>query len=150
MMSIWKRPQHRSILRTRRGVLLAAILFAISAILMAGVWLLGAYGSSIRLAAVAQQSDVALNDLKDMLEKIKSTPFTQLNVNFPNGTVNGTAPDLYTTAVGGYGLASEQITVTHLPNVAADPKQLSVQLTWMDGARQYTSTMRTFRSSRSN
>ena len=150
MMSVWKRPHHRAILRTRRGVLLTEVLFAISAILMAGVWLLGAYSSAIHLASVAQQSTIALDDLKDIMEKIKSTAFTQLNVNFPNGTVNGTAPNLYSTVVGGYGLNNEQITVTHLPNAAADPKQLVVQLIWADGARQYTRTMQTFRSSRVN
>ncbi len=143
-------PHRRMIFRNSRGVLLAEILLAISAILVAGVWLLGAYGSAIGLSNAAQQSNIAMNDLKDMMEQIKSTSFNQLTTNFPDGVVNGGNPDKYSAVVGGYGLTNEQITVTHRPNTAADPKELVVQITWTDGGRQYTKTLTTYRTSRAS
>ncbi len=142
--------RQRTILRTQHGFLLAEILFAVAAILMAGVWLLGAYGSAIGLSSVAQQNNIAMNDLKDMLEKIKITPYSQLTANFPTGSVNGGSPDKYSAVVGGYGLTNEQITVTHQPNTAADPKELVVQVTWTSGSRQYSKTMTTLRTSKSS
>lgn len=150
MSALHPHSRRRTAFRNHRGVLLAEVLFAIAAILMAGVWLLGAYGSAIGLSSVAQQNNIAMNDLKDMLEKIKITPYSQLTANFPTGSVNGGNPDKYSAVVGGYDLTNEQITVTHQPNTAADPKELVVQVTWTSGSRQYSKTMTTLRTSKSS
>jgi type II secretory pathway pseudopilin PulG len=129
------------------GVTLVELLLAIVVVTISGIGLMGAYQWSLHLAEVAQQANMATNDLRDMMERIKTTAFTQLNTNFPNGTVNGPAVNLYTAVVGGFTLSTEQITVTHSPNTAADPRELIVLLTWTNRGRQYQRQLSTMRSS---
>ena len=136
--------------RFLRGSLLVELLIGFGAMVIAAVWLLTAYHSSLQLTEVAQQAAVALDDLKDMMEKIKSTPFAQLATDFPNGTANGGVPDKYGTVVGGYSLQTEQVTVTHQPNAAADPRELVVQVTWTNGGRTHQRRVSTMRSSRAS
>jgi hypothetical protein len=130
------------------------LLFAIVAVVLGGVWLLSAYNYSLHLSEVAQQSNVALNDLRDMMERIKTTPFTQLANDFPNGVANGGAPDRYGViingAVGVYTLTNEQITVTHSPTTAADPREMIVVVTWMNRGRQYQRQISTVRASQAS
>jgi len=140
-------------LKDRRGFFLAELLFAVAAIIIAAVWLLAAYNASLQLTEVSQQTSVALDDLKDMMEKVKATSFSQLNAIFPNGAADGVVgggPNTYAPMVGGYSLANEQITVTHQPNVAADPQELVVQLTWTNFGRTYQRSVSTLRSSESS
>ena len=124
------------------GVLLAELLLAVAAIFIAGVWLLGAYHSSFTLIEASQQTNVAVSDLKDLMERIKTTPFTQLNADFPNGAVAD-----YSAVTGGYTLPNEQIAVTHSPNPNADPRELTVQLNWINRGRAYQRTLSTVRAS---
>lgn len=126
------------------GVTLVELLLAIGIVLISGVWLIGAYQSALHLSEMSQQMNVALNDLRNMLERIKSTPFNSLNNDFPNGAPNGA---LYGGIIGGYTLGSEQITVTHVPSVTANPRELIVQVTWTNRGRQYQRTVSTMRSS---
>jgi hypothetical protein len=112
-----------------------------------------AYQSALHLTEVSQQTNLALSDLRDMMERIKTTPFTALAAGFPNGAVNGVVgggPDLYTGVVGGYPLANEQITVTHSPTTAADPRELIVQVQWTNRGRTYQRRATTVRSSQAS
>jgi prepilin-type N-terminal cleavage/methylation domain-containing protein len=137
----------------RAGFTLVEVLFAIVVLLIAGVWLTVAYQSALHLAEVSQQTNVALNDLRSMMERIKATPFTTLTAGFPDGAVNGVVgagPDLYTGIVGGYGLNNEQITVTHSPAVTSDPRELTVQVQWTNRGRLYQRRATTMRSSQAS
>ena len=137
--------------RRTRGVTLVELLFGIAALLIGAVWLMAAYQWSVHLAEVSQQANVALNDLRDMMERIKTTPFTQLTVNFPNGTLNGPGgAQAYTNVVGGYTLNTEGITVTHNPNTGADPRELVVTLTWVNRGRTYQRMLSTMRASQAS
>ncbi len=140
---------HAKVRQRRAGFTLVEVLGAIAVIVLASIGLLTAYQSTLHLNEVAQQSSLALNDLKDMMERLKSTPFAQLQANFPNGTVNGTAgtPQEYTNIIGGYTLQNEQITVTHSPAVTSDPRELIVQVTWTNRGRTYQRSLSTIRSS---
>lgn len=135
-----------------RGVTLVELLLAIVIFAIAGVGLLSSYHWALQLMEVGQQSSVATNDLKDIMERIKATPFTRLNTDFPHGVANGPAGQFtYTNVVGGaYTLPGEQITVTHSPNTAADPRELIVQLTWTSAGRTYQRSVRTLRTSRAS
>lgn len=133
----------------RGGMTLIELLIAIGAVVLAGVWLLGAYQSSLHLTEVSQQSSVAVNDMRDVLERIKTTPFAQLDDLFPSGSANGVVgggAQTYPGFIGGYTLPNEQITVTHSPNAAADPRELIVQLTWTNRGRQYQRQLSTVRA----
>ncbi len=132
----------------RRGMTLVELLIAIAVCVVAGVWLLAAYHSALHLTEVAQQATVALDDLRDMMERIKATPFNQLTAAFPNGVANGAAG--YAVAIGNYTLPNQQITVTHSPSVAADPRELIVQVTWTNRGRVYQRSTSTVRSSQAS
>ena len=144
---------HRAGRRPVRGFTLVEVLFAIVVVVVSGVWLMVAYQSALHLAEVSQQSTMALNDIRSMMERIKTTPFTALNASFPTGAINGVVgvgPDLYTGVVGGYGLNTEQITVTHSPSTAADPRELVVQVQWTNRGRTYQRRATTMRSSQAS
>ena len=139
--------------RHRRGVLLVEILFAIGILVVAGIWLLAAYHASLQVSELGQQTSVALNDLQDMMERIKATPFNSLTNNFPNGAVNGVvglAPEKYGVIIGGYTLTNEQVTVTHQPNTNADPREMIVQVTWVNRGRTFQKSVSTMRASRAS
>ena len=128
------------------GLTLVELVFAIMLLAIAGVTLLGAYQVSHQLAEVAQQTRIAVNDLKTMMEHVKSTPFASLTTSFPNGVPNGPGGNAYSTLLGGYGMAGEQITVAY-PNPAANPLEVIVTVSWTYRSRPYTRTLSTFRSS---
>ncbi len=134
------------------GFTLVELLLALSVVLISGVWLLGAYQASLSLTELSQQTDVAVDDLKDMLESIKATPFSQLAANFPDRAANGivgVGADRYGAIIGGYGLQNEQITVTHSPTAATDPRELIVQVTWQHRGRSHQRAFSTWRASQS-
>ncbi len=131
-----------------QGMTLVEVLFAFVTVAVTGVWVLGAYHSSMRLAETAQQNNIATDHLKTVLEQIKATPFSQLTANFPVG-------GNYSILVGGFTLPTatspnEQITVTHVPNANADPRELVVRVAWTSGGRSYSKTMSTVRASRAS
>lgn len=135
------------------GLTLVELLLALVTLVVGGVWLLGAYQASIHLTEVSRQSSIAMSDLDDLLERIQATPFAQLAADFPDGAVNGVVgagPDRYGAVIGGYGLASEQITVTHTPSAAADPRELVVQVSWTHRNRTYQRQLSTVRSSQAS
>ncbi len=137
----------------RSGLTLVELLLAIVVMMVAGVWLLSAYHSSLHLNDVARQAAVALGDLNDILERVKTTPFTQLATDFPDGAANGVVgggPDRYGAIVGGYTLSNEQITVTHQPSPLADPRELIVQVTWTHRDRTYQRRLSTIRTSQAS
>ena len=129
--------------RGRGGMTLVELLIAIVIAVIGGVWLLASYHSILHLTEVSQQSVTALNDLKDVMERIKATSFSQLTATFPTGVAGA-----YNGVVGGYTLPNQQITVTHQPNIAADPRELVVQVTWINRNRTYQRSLSTMRASR--
>jgi hypothetical protein len=115
------------------GVTIVEVLFALIVVAISGVWLLGAYHSGIHLTEVSQEAAIALNNLRDMAERIKSSPFNaSLPADFPDGISGdgaigsggdvGTGADQYPNIVGidvngdsvrDYRLTNEQITVAY-------------------------------------
>ena len=139
----------------REGLTLVELLLAVVALVLAGVGLMSAYQSGLHATEVAQQSSLAMDDIHDILERIKTTPFSALNTSFPNGApggVVGGGPDLYAPIVGGYApeLPGERITVTHSPSVIADPRELAVQVQWTNRGRQHQKAMSTIRASQAS
>ena len=135
------------------GILLVEILFAIVILIVSVVWLLVAYQSAFSLVETSQQTNVALNDLRDMMERIKTTPFVNLQNDFPNGAPNGIVgggTEKYSAVIGGYSLNNEQVTVTHQPNPTADPQELVVQVSWRNRGRTYQRQATTIRASRAS
>ncbi len=135
----------------RAGLTLVELLFAVVVFIVAGLGILMAYQSAFELSEVAQQTSMAVNDLHDMMEKIKDTSFGAIPTAFPTGTMGGSGGDPTVTAayggiIGGYSLTQEQITVT-FPHPGTDPLEIVVALSWMNGTRTYTRSLSTMRSS---
>lgn len=138
--------------RDRAGLTLVELLFAVVAMVIAGVALLGASQAGLHQIEAAQQTSLAMDHLHDMLERVKTTPFAVLNTSFPSGApggVVGGGPDQYGAIVGGYSpqLTGEQVTVTHSPSAVADPRELVVRVQWSNRGRVYQRTMSTLRTS---
>ena len=135
------------------GLTLVELLLATIVLVAAGVWLVGAYQSALQVTDMSRQAGIALGDLNDILERIKSTAFTQLATDFPNGAAGGAVgggPDRYGAIVGGYTLANQQITVTHSPSTTADPRELIARVTWTSRNRTYQRQLSTVRSSQAS
>lgn len=137
-------PRHPS--PHRGGLTLIELVLAVVVLVLAGLAVLGAYQASYHLTEVSQQMGIALKDLKDMMERIKTSPFNTLATAFPNGVVGGGAVDQYGPIVGGYNLPTEQITVTY-PTPGTNPLEILVTVTWMNRNRTYSRSLATFRTS---
>jgi len=119
--------------RKTQGILLVELLFAVGVLAVAGLWLFGAFTASLQLTSTSQEAAVAIEDMKDMLERIRSTAFNaNLPTTFPdgingNGVIGGgpdagTGADQYPTIVGvdtngdgvrEFTLLNQQIAVTY-------------------------------------
>lgn len=115
---------------------------AITIVMLSCVWVTAAYHWVLELNQVSEQTLIALNDLQDVMERVRSAPFTQLAATFPNGVAGG-----YDPIVGGYTLPNEQIIVTHVPSTAADPRELVVEVNWTVKNRIYRRQLSTVRTS---
>lgn len=139
-------------LHETKAMTLAETLGAMVVLVLGGLAIMSSYQSSLHLTEVAHQNALAMDDLKDMMERVQTTSFTQLNANFPDGAINGIiglGPDQYSGIVGGYGLNTEQIVVRHVPSIVADPRELVIEVSWTNHGRLYRKSLATFRSSRS-
>lgn len=146
------------------GVTFVELLFVIFVFVAAGAGILGSYLSTHYLAHYARETMIATEDLKDMMERINSTPYTTLFdcsagtqlEQFPDGAVNGPAQNQYVNIVssnGQFPLVNEQVTVTY-PNLPAcvggtipNRAEVLVTVAWTGaGGRQRTMSLSTVRT----
>lgn len=152
-------------LASRRGITFVELLFVIFVFVAAGAGIFGSYLSTHYLAYFARETMIATEDLKDVMERLNSTPYntlfdcaagTQLE-QFPSGVANGPAQNPYVnivSATGQFPLRNEQITVTY-PNLAAcvggsipGRAEILATVTWTSlGGRQRTLSVSTIRTS---
>ena len=94
----------------------------------------------MNLTVEAQETTIATDDLKDVVEKIKSVAFSDIMLVFPDGA--GVNPG----DIGGFLLDNESIIVNY-PSLSADPLLIEVIIRWdskRGGQRTITySTLRT-------
>ena len=150
---------------SRRGITFVELLFVVFVFVAAGAGIFGSYLSSHYLAYFARDTMIATEDLKDVMERINSTPYNTLFdcaagttlEQFPVGVANGPAQNRYVNIVSGNGqfpLRNEQITVTY-PNLAAcvggsipGRAEILVTVTWTSlSGRQRTLAVSTIRTS---
>ncbi|RJO63756.1 MAG: prepilin-type N-terminal cleavage/methylation domain-containing protein [Candidatus Omnitrophota bacterium] len=132
-----------TIRKIKSGMTMVELLVALAIGVIATIAILQGYLGNIFMSEIAKGNTVAMDDLVDMLERIKCTPFNELTAKFPNGTVNGPAANLYTNITGNYTLKGEQIVVTYT-NVTSDPLEIMVTVNWQDQiGRQYGNSLTT-------
>lgn len=129
-----------------KGMTLIEVLIAVLVFSVALGALLNSLVAIVDLVDLSKDKTVANGDLKNMLERIKATPFDSIPTRFTDGLADGPAANLYTNIVGGYTLRNEHITVTY-PNPNSDPLEILIRLNWQDKkGRNFNTTVSTFRT----
>jgi prepilin-type N-terminal cleavage/methylation domain-containing protein len=132
--------------RGNKGMTLIEILIAALVFTLAFGALLSSLTATVQLIDLAKARSIAVSDLRDMMEKIRATPFADMLSLFPDSLVDGPAYNSYQSIVGGYDLNSEQITVTYA-DAGSDPLEIRVDLSWQDArGRTYNISLSTFKT----
>jgi len=130
----------------RSGGTFIELVLAIFVFVLAGTGIVGSFLSAHQLSDHAQNTAIAIEDLRDMMERIHATPFANLLTQFPAGVPDGGAGTPYTTIVGGYSLGSEQITVTY-PTQTPDAVEVVVTVNWIQAGWSRSTSLSSWRTS---
>jgi Tfp pilus assembly protein PilV len=131
--------------RNDNGLSLVEILIATLVFSIALAAVVSSIAAIVDVIDDAKDTTVATADLRNMLEKMRATPFDSLVALFPHGAADGPMPNPYTTIVGGYTLANEHITVTYA-NPDVEPLEIHTLLTWQSKkGRAHNSSIATFK-----
>lgn len=130
----------------RGGFTLVELLLVLFVFVIVGSGVLGSYLSIHILSQHAQETMVAMEDLRDIMERIHATPFASQLTNFPSGVANGPVANSYTTIVGGYTLPSQSLTVTY-PSQSGTRLEILVALSWTSLGRARTVAVSTVKTS---
>ena len=137
------------LIRGRKGISLIDLLISMFILAITSAAFLGILFCALNFIDSAKEQTIAVYDLRDMMESIcstRTTPFSTMLTNYPNGIQDGPAARPYTTVVGNYTLRDEHITVTY-PNTAAEPLEVKVTVAWQDKyGRSHSAAMSTFKS----
>ena len=126
----------------KKGMTLIELMATALIISLVVISLLTLLISSINYVARARELTIVNDDLKDVLEKIKSTPFFSITENFPNNS------PVSQNIIGGFLLQNENIIVNYPNGESADPLEITVTATWTGiGNIARSHTFRTLRSS---
>ena len=110
--------------------------------------LLGAIAGILSMIETSKEQTTAVFDLRNMMERIKATAFSNTVPSFPGNVTDGPIANRYPTmlGLGGYTLSNEHITVTYA-NVVNDPLEITATVTWRDKYnRPHTASMSTFKT----
>jgi prepilin-type N-terminal cleavage/methylation domain-containing protein len=118
-------------MKNNSGMTLIEILIATLVFSLALGALLGSISAVVDVIDLSRDRTQVTLDLRNMLEKMRATPFDALTTKFPNNLLNGPASNPYSAIVGNYSLRSESIAVTY-PNPNADPLEMQVTVNWLD------------------
>lgn len=122
-------------------ILTASLIFGLTI-----VALLGSFNGLTALLDLAKEQTIATADLRNMLERIRATPFDFIVTRFPDATPDGPGFNPYTAIVGGYRLNNEHLTVSY-SNATSDPKEILVTVNWLDkSGRSKNCSVSTFRT----
>ncbi len=111
---------------------LVEVLIAIAVFSIGVVALLSSIVSVFFLLESSKNQALALSDVRSIMERIRATPYSNMLTDFPDATVNGpSGSKRYSTVLGGYGLGTENMTVTYT-NSATDPLEVKVTARWRD------------------
>ncbi len=125
----------------KKGLTLVEVMFTALILLFVLIASVAVFTISMRSITMAREVSLATDDLKDVLEKIRSVAFSDIITVFPDGEV------LDLDIVGGAALTDEVVVVTYPHGTTADPLWIDATITWTNrhsGTRTYTfSTIRT-------
>jgi Tfp pilus assembly protein PilV len=120
------------IIKNNSGMSLIETLIASAMAIICIVAIIGSYLTVLNWAQTNKEEAVSMMHLTNIMETIKSTPFSSITADFPNGVVDGpTSPTSkrYDAIAGGYTLINEHITVSYV-NPASDPLEVTAVVRW--------------------
>ncbi|MFH1691193.1 MAG: hypothetical protein ABIC68_01275 [Candidatus Omnitrophota bacterium] len=121
----------RITLENKKGTTLVEILVAVLVFSLALGALLNTLSVIVDLIDTSRDKATAITHLKNVMERIRATPFDYLTTRFPNGTVNGPAGNPYVNITGNFSLTNEQVVITYAdPN--SDPLEIVSSLSWQN------------------
>ena len=91
--------------------------------------IIGSYLTVCSWSETNREETVAMMHLANIMETIKSTPFSDITADFPNGDEDGPTGNVYAVIAGGYTLKNEHITVSYV-NPASDPLEINAVVRW--------------------
>lgn len=131
-------------IKSNKGMTLMEIMVAAAVFVIGLAALLSGLLSAVYFMENSRETTIAASDLRTMMEDIRSSPFSDLTTDFPNGVQDGPVGNPYPTIVGGYALRNEHISVTYT-DPDTDPLEINVLLSWQDKrGRSYSSSMSTY------
>jgi len=127
--------------KKRKTLTLVELMMASMILIIVVLALAGVYISSLHLTIQAKETNIAVDDVKDVIEKIKNVNFPDIPTVFPDGV---SVPE---SMVGGYLLDNENIVVRYPNGTDVDPLEIEVEITW-DGKdkRNYAYIFKTIRT----
>ncbi len=126
------------------GLTFVEIIIALFVFVVVGSASASAYLACHQLSEYATNTMRVTSDLDDMMERIRATPFSSLQAQFPAGLANGVA-NSYAAIVGGYTLENEQITVTY-PSQSSVRLEMLVTVNWVHRGRTRSASLSTIRT----
>ena len=117
------------VIKNDNGMSLVETLVAIAMAVICVVPIIGAYLTVCNWSETNREETVAQMHLANMMETIKSTPFSSITTDFPNGDEDGPTGNGYAAIAGGYTLKNEHITVSYV-NPASDPLEVNLAVRW--------------------
>jgi len=124
----------------KKGMTLVEVMVVAVCILVSIIALLSVFTMSLNFIVKAKELTIATDDLKDVLEKIRCTPFQDLAMVFPDGS------SVNASAIGGFLLEDEDIVINYTNGETSDPLEIEVIVTWT--SKNGTIFSRTFKTLR--
>lgn len=87
--------------------------------------LLVVFANALNQIVLSKELSIATDDLRDVMETLKATPFANLVTQYPNGS------SISAGVIGGFILTNEVITVNYPNGINVDPLEVSVTVTWL-------------------
>lgn len=127
--------------KTKKGLTLIEMMIVSAILVVAVLGLWAVFITSLTCINQAKEMNIAADDLKDVLEKIKNVAFSDITTVFPDGQA------ISSDVIGGFLLNNEAIVVSY-PQGITNPLQIQVTITWTGkDQRNYSKTFSTVRTS---
>lgn len=123
------------------GFTLVEAMVSLMIVLFVLVPLLLAFAGALLEIMIAREISLADDDVKDVFEKLKLTPFPNLPVEFPDGA------SINENIIGGYLLSDEDIVVSYPEGIGGNPLAIQVTVSWTSiTGKARTETYKTIRT----
>ena len=123
-MSLYFYSRIRASEKVRSAVTLVEVMVVSALILIAVLSLWQTYVNAFKVSLASRELTTAVDDARDVIERLKSTPFVDIANKFPAGT----AVDL--AFAGGQTLNNEMIVVDYINGTVGDILNITVTVSW--------------------